>query len=58
MTTQDMKTNENPLSVFYLLSRAVKDWSELTKNLSCNEEQYDECPILTGADGKGSMSTS
>ncbi|XP_053375921.1 prolyl 4-hydroxylase subunit alpha-2-like isoform X3 [Mercenaria mercenaria] len=48
-TREIISTTENPLAVFYLLSRAVNKWSELTKNLSCNEE-HEECPILTGAD--------
>lgn len=50
ITSEAIKTIENPLAVFHLLSRTVHKWSELSKNLSCNEEQVEKCPILTGSD--------
>ncbi|XP_060556997.1 prolyl 4-hydroxylase subunit alpha-1-like [Ruditapes philippinarum] len=45
----EFSKTENPISVFHLLTRTVHEWEELTKNLSCDEEQ-EKCPILTGAD--------
>ncbi|KAL4224162.1 Prolyl 4-hydroxylase [Mactra antiquata] len=40
---------ENPLSVFYILYRAVNEWEEFAKTMSCDPE-VEECPILTGED--------